>query len=74
MYQTNNSILLLCEYDGINEMYWMSSLPPRGTCAHAPPLEHLDTGASSRRGHTSAPAAASSEKPRQDAVISNAYT
>jgi len=51
-------------------MNWMSSLPPRGTsCAHAPPLEHLDTDASSRRGHTSAPAAAKGEKPWRDALI-----
>lgn len=35
-------------------MFRMSSLPPRGTCAaHAPPLDHLDTDSSSRRGHTS---------------------
>lgn len=48
----------------------MSSLPPRGTsCVHAPPLEHLDTDASSRCGHTSAPAAASGEQPWRDAMI-----
>lgn len=67
MYLTNSSILLFlllfCGCDTIYEMYWMSSLPPRGTCAHAPPLDHLDTGASLRRGHTSAPAAANGEKP-----------
>ncbi len=30
----------------------MSALPPRGTRAHAPPLDHLDADASSRRGQT----------------------